>query len=205
MNTLVASMDRFRQKGGNLDWFLSIVHRPEAGDPPIMTHSQKLQFLCYGSPKARALCAQIRDYMLPAQAGEPYRKILFAEDTVPVAWFWELLFTGLFIDTAVLHAQLSHQERIQIVHDFNKPKKPLAALITMFGVSTQGTNFHEACHRVVVITPAVNAPTEMQMWGRAIRVSVLTLVLSILYMGMENLVQVRLTRFYRSDRNMLSK
>ena len=109
-----------------------------------MIFSEKLRFLCYGSPKARALCAQIRDYILPHCPGEPYRKILFAEDTVPVAWFWELFFTGLFINT-VLHAQLSSQERLDLVNSFNDPKSDLVALFTMFGVSTQGTNFHGAC------------------------------------------------------------
>ncbi|KAL9621690.1 MAG: hypothetical protein Q9160_003943 [Pyrenula sp. 1 TL-2023] len=41
----------------------------------------------------------------------------------------------------------------------------------MYGVSTQGTNFHSVCSRVVVLTPAVNAPTEIQQWGRIIRIN----------------------------------
>ena len=87
MNTLVANMNKFRQKGGNLDWFLSIVHHPEAGDPPLKTHRDKVQFLCWGSPKARALCKEVLDYTLPLKAGDPMRKTLFGEETVVVAWF----------------------------------------------------------------------------------------------------------------------
>ena len=168
-----------------MDWFLHLVHRP--GDPDLdsMTHVDKLVYLCWGSPKARALCEQIRDFQLPDEPGQQYRKVLYGEDTVPVAWFWEILFTGLFLTTTVLHAQLSNQERINIVNSFNDRKDPLCCLISMFGVSTQGTNFHQSCCRVVVATPALNAPTEVQFWGRVIRVSETPLCLPALYTGIK--------------------
>lgn len=173
LNNLVAGIDKFRQGGANLDWFLKIVWDEDDGFkyPDEMTHIEKLQYLCWGYPKARALCVQLRDYVLPVEFGQKNNKVLWGEDTVPVAWLWELLFLSLYINTTALHAQLTNPERMKIVNDFNDPDHPLCCLIAMYGVSIQGTNFHKACCRVVIVTPANSAPIEMQFWGRVIRVS----------------------------------
>ena len=87
-----------------------------------------------------------------------------------MAWFWELLLRYLYIETDTLEANLSYKERVDLVQKFNDRDSTLKVLIIMYNVGAQGTNLDEACCRVLISTAAINAASEIQAYGRVIRV-----------------------------------
>jgi hypothetical protein len=76
----------------------------------------------------------------------------------------------VYVDDEVLHAGLSSDEKPTIVTCANNPKDSLLVLIIRYQVSAEGVNLDSACSRVLVATPAINAPLEIKSWGRVLRV-----------------------------------
>lgn len=136
-----------------------------------MRSAEMLLFVVW--PTLRYILSQIRDYVLPTKADGAYEKLLITEDLPSLAWFWEIALKFVYIDAAVLHANLDSNERQVLQNRFNDPKDSLRVKIIMYSVSAQSMNLDKACSRVLVATPAVNAPLELQAVHRVIRVSIL--------------------------------
>ena len=168
-NTLVKDMEGYRARGHSADWFIAMTH--QLGDPSTGSRAEKLQYLAEGSPTLRYLLSQIRDYLLQPHPEGKAIKLLVAEDTPIVAWYWEMVSRFLYVDARVLHSGLTNEERRKLVEDFNTPSASIKVLIMMYNVGSQGTNLDPCCSRVIVATGAINASLEIQAWGRLIRVS----------------------------------
>lgn len=170
LDTLVDDMRGYRANQHNVDWFISETRRPSDLGLPIDTRANRLKYLCWGSPKLRLLLRQVRDVVLGQNT-----KLLITEDTPIVAWFFELVLQFLHVECYVMHADLSNQERQELVERFNDKNSTLKVLILMYNISAQGVNLHKAAYHAFVATGAINAGVEIQAWGRLIRVSHLLL------------------------------
>ena len=167
-NTLVNDINRFRAKGVTAHHIINLVKRE--GDSDVTTGSEKLKFLTYGSPTMKSILYQIHTYVLPHIVTEKPRKLLITEDVALKAFFWDSVCNFAYVETEVLHAGLTDLERVNLVKRFSDPKDSLLILIIMYQVSAQGVNLDRCCCRVLVATPAINTPSEIQAWSRVIRV-----------------------------------
>lgn len=165
--TLVHDISKYRNAKRDLSWMVDLIRHPT--EPKPKTRIDEIAYMVDGSPLARYILGQIRDYVL-ADEDKP-EKLLIAEDTPLVAWFWELLIQWTYVGASVMHSALSNEDRQKLVVAFNDPNSDLLVLIIMYLVGSQGTNLDGACRRCVVATPGINAPMEVQAWGRIIRVS----------------------------------
>lgn len=87
-DTLVRNMQEYRSKGHTADWLIQMTYAD--GDPPVETRAQKLQYLAEGSPTLRYIISQVHEYILqPKDTRRRPDKLLIAEDTLLVAWFWD--------------------------------------------------------------------------------------------------------------------
>jgi hypothetical protein len=168
-NTLVDDITLFRTKGLSAHHIVDLVRRQ--GDPPVRTGMEKLRFLLYGAPTLRYILHQIHHYVLPHTVTGKKNKILITEDVPLNAFFLECVCNLIYVEAGVLHAGLTDSERVNLVNRFNDPSDTLVVLIIMYQVSAQGVNLDKCCSRVIVATPAINAPSEIQAWSRVIRVS----------------------------------
>lgn len=169
MNTLVKDMEGYRTKGHNVDWLVEMTRREGDWDPS--TRLEKVQ--SEGSPTLRFILSQVKDMVLIGKAdpgGHP-NKLIITEDTSLTAWFWEIVLNYLYIETEALHSGMTNSEHIDLVKRFNDPRSSLKILVLMYNVGAQDVNLDESCKRVLVATSALNASLEIQVWGRAIRVS----------------------------------
>lgn len=94
------------------------------------THCFRLHRL-HGSPTLKYILLQIRDYLLSAGSTRSKHKIIIAEDTPVIAWFYERVLNHMNINTKVLAAYLNPEERKQVVKDFNDPVAALEVLIVI--------------------------------------------------------------------------
>lgn len=168
-SSLVESMDAFRQRKVGLDWFIRLVWREEDGPYP-QTRRDKLAFLSDGSPLCRWLFSEYRDWVIGAK-----RKLLLTEDTPFIAWYWEVMSTAIGIQVKVMYSSTSTTERHEMMELFNRKGSSLQVLILLYSVGgAQGTNFDGDCWRAAVMNVGLNSASEIQTWGRLIRVSLLT-------------------------------
>src|SRR5437762_1012200 len=125
------SKQKFRNMNLTAHHFIDIVKSP--GDSPTNTGLEKLRFLAYGSPALRYILSQIRDYSLPTKANGTYGKLLITEDIPNLAWFWELVLRSLYIDSAVLHANLDSNEREVLQDRFDETAQHHVATVLTKG------------------------------------------------------------------------
>ena len=83
------------------------------GDPPTNTRTEKIGYLCEGSPKLRYQLLRIQETILrPNYASDiELRKILGVEDCPDAGCFWELVLQALYINARVVHAGLPLKDR----------------------------------------------------------------------------------------------
>ena len=170
LSTNVDGMTRYNSPEYEAEWLIKRVIRP--GDVQPVTRQDQLRFLTTGSPVLRFVLSQLRDYVLPYldTSGDP-KKLMVTLDTPLVAWYYERVLNLLHINTKVLGAFLTADERTKVVAEFNDPKGKLVVIIVMYSVSSQGANMDGCCNRVCVCEPAINHASEVQAWTRAVRVS----------------------------------
>lgn len=152
------------------------MHR--AGDLPINTRAEKLEFLLWGSPTLRYLFALIREHILPEplKPGENRedqkkpRKLLVTEVTPLTARFIESVLKFAYIKIATVHSKLDQESRDALAKQFVNKDSKLQVLIIKYQGSAQGLYLHPACHIAFVATAAPNAALEDQAWARIRRV-----------------------------------
>ena len=76
-----------------------------------------------------------------------------------------------FVATKCFHSGLSAAGRLDLQKEFNDPESPLHVMPLAYDVGGYGISLQVACDEVVVATPAKNHGSEIQAYGRPIRVS----------------------------------
>jgi hypothetical protein len=137
--------------------------------PKPVTAMGYVEFLTHGSPMLRALYFQIYN-------GEKYigpkaeKKLLITEDIPLLARFYELALNLVFVRTRTYHSGLDAAGRSQLQKEFNDKTSTLRAMPLAYDVGGYGISLQKACDEVVVATPAKNHGSEIQAYGRPIRV-----------------------------------
>lgn len=129
-----------------------------------------MEFLTQGSPMLRALYFHIYNggkYM----GTEAKKKLLITEDIPLLARFYDLALNLAFVATKCFHSGLSAAGRLDLQKEFNDPESPLHVMPLAYDVGGYGISLQVACDEVVVATPAKNHGSEIQAYGRPIRVS----------------------------------
>ena len=139
------------------------------GDGAIQSRVEQLQFLTYGSPTLRYALHLISKTTF--QKIKRNKKVLLGEALPVCAWFTEMVLKHAYIGVAVMHAELTQNERSKLADEFNDPNSSLVVLILLADVSIVGLNLHESCSTVFVMTILRNLASEVQLWGRGLRVS----------------------------------
>jgi len=128
-----------------------------------------LEHMVDGSPSLRALFRYVQKHHL---GPKPDGKLLICEDVPMSALFWDWALNMILFPTTIFHAGLDSAARAQLMKEFNGEKATdLRAMGLLFGVSAEGLNFQQDCHRVIITTPALNQGTELQGSCCPIRVS----------------------------------
>ena len=73
---------------------------------------------------------------------------------------------------AYINVKDMQAERPDLATDSNDPKNPLQVLILLADVSIVGLDLHWACSTVFLMSTLRNMASEVQLWGRLIRVNV---------------------------------
>jgi hypothetical protein len=66
----------------------------------------------------------------------------------------------IYVETTVLHADLSDQERVNLMKRFNDQNDELIILIIMHAVSAQKVNLNKCCNKVLIVINVVNVSQE---------------------------------------------
>ena len=164
--TLVDALDRWRTQDFNAFSLVRFICRATGAQVPRKA-SEYLAFLCRGSPMLRAMLKHIADGFLTESNG----KLIIAEEIPLLAWYYGLVLNMGLWHTEVFHAGLSGADRDELVEAFNTKGKGPRGLSMHFDVGSLGLNMEKDCHEVLVCTSAKNQGTEIQMYGRVIRVS----------------------------------
>lgn len=172
-NTHVATLNAWRERGLEAD-FIQDVTRGE-GEPKATTASKLLEYLCHGSPATRLALQEI----LSANVIEPldkakykaHQKIIIAEAIPANVWYLSVVLRSLLIDARVMHAGLSNKAKSDMASEFNDANSSFKIIIMMYDVGATGLNLHIACNRVLCLTIARSRAQELQVGGRAHRVS----------------------------------
>ena len=105
---LVTDMSVLRDQGFNpYDLVLLVL---QWVDTPSLTGVEHLRFLTQGSPKLRFILQELHQYILPREASGQGNKLLIMEDIPLSAHYMELVLNLTYVETALLHSDLSDEE-----------------------------------------------------------------------------------------------
>lgn len=173
-NTHVTTLRIWREKGLGAEkihlWTRGM------GEPAARTARDLIAFFVDGSPPLRLIFQELLTVRAvekpdPSRYGH-HQKLIIGEASPAVAFFLEAILKECLIDARVFHADLSHQAKGEIVDLFNNAKSTLKVLIMLYDVGAVGLNLHKACNRVVISSIPRSRSMEIQLAGRASRVSI---------------------------------
>ncbi|KAI1487511.1 P-loop containing nucleoside triphosphate hydrolase protein [Biscogniauxia mediterranea] len=123
------------------------------------------------SPVLRYILVYLKDNILNRGTHERIKKLLIVEAIPILAFYYELVLNLLGLNCRVLHADLSHEERQELIDNFNKDDlQSCQILIQMYTVGFTGTNLHKCCSQVLVASQATSFAVQQQAIHRVIRV-----------------------------------
>jgi hypothetical protein len=122
--TLAKDISRWRNSGFEGDWLINAVWQP--GDPPIRTRSERLKFLCWGSPAARFILNYLKKNTLKKK-----KKLLDCEAMGVSTRFFEIVLRYAYVNAWVMHADLPQRERTILAKEFNDSFSSLTVLIQL--------------------------------------------------------------------------
>ena len=171
---LMNNMQLFRQKGLIVLKIFPLVQRKK--DRDIQTSFQLLEFFIFDASKIRYVFQKICQYVLPitkhSKNGKSKTRKLFITKDIPMNSFYlKCVCNMVYIETRILHAGLSDQEKMQLVQQFNDPNYSLWVLIIQYQISAQRINLNVCCFRIIVLTPAVNSSSKTQTFVCVIQIS----------------------------------
>ncbi|KAI0913922.1 P-loop containing nucleoside triphosphate hydrolase protein, partial [Ustulina deusta] len=135
------------------------------------THVGWMGIALRNSPILRYILRYIDENILTRKANERIKKLLIVEHNPMVAFYYELVLQFLGFECRCMHAQLSPDERQQLIDSFNSRKnRSCQILIQLYTVGFAGTNLHMSCSRVLVASQSHSLPVQWQAIHRVIRV-----------------------------------
>jgi len=85
-----------------------------------------------------------------------------------MTWFWKIYCNVIYVETAVLHAELLHQKWTALMNRFNENIDSFKVLIIMYAVFNLEINLNRACCQVIIVITVINASLEVQTWIRVV-------------------------------------
>ncbi|KAI5927455.1 P-loop containing nucleoside triphosphate hydrolase protein [Camillea tinctor] len=123
------------------------------------------------SPILRYIFQFLQHNILNRESGERIKKVMIVEAIPILAFYYELALNLLGLNCRVLHADLSNEERQELIDDFNRDDlQSCQILIQMYTVGFTGTNLHKCCSQVLVASQATSYAVQQQTIHRVIRV-----------------------------------
>ncbi|KAI1177659.1 P-loop containing nucleoside triphosphate hydrolase protein [Nemania sp. FL0916] len=168
-STLAVEVAQMRENGVNLRRLAQFLLLPTQAKPD--THVGWMKLAIRKSPILRYILQYIKKNILTRQRNEPIRKLLIIESNPMVAFYYELVLQFLGFECRCMHAQLSVEERQELVDSFNSSKRDSCQIfIQLYTVGFAGTNLHKSCSRVLVASQAHSLQVQSQAIHRVIRV-----------------------------------
>ncbi|KAI3326118.1 P-loop containing nucleoside triphosphate hydrolase protein [Xylariaceae sp. AK1471] len=168
-STLAPDVAEMRDKGVNL-LRLSQFLVPLGGTKPE-THVDFMKVATRNSPILQYILHYINDNILTREENGPIKKLLIVEHSLVVAFYYELVLQFLGFECRCMHAQLSIEERQELVDSFNSSdNNSCQILIQLYTVGFAGTNLHKSCSRVLVASQSHSLQVQWQAIYRVIRV-----------------------------------
>lgn len=124
-----------------------------------------------GSPILRFILYDLKENILNRKRREKIKKLLITEATPILAYYYELVLQFIGINCRVFHADLSQDQRKELVASFNDDAPDsVQVLIQMYTVEFAGSNLHKNCSRVIIASQAHSLAVQWQAIHRVIRV-----------------------------------
>ncbi|KAI2623782.1 P-loop containing nucleoside triphosphate hydrolase protein [Xylaria nigripes] len=168
-STLAESVAEMRDNGITLLDLITFLFLKHEAQP--MTHAACLEVATRNSPVLRYILHYINENILVRKENEPIKKLLIIEQNLMVAFYYELVLQFLGIECRCMHANLSIDERQELVDSFNSSKnESCQILIQLYAVGFAGTNLHKSCSRVLVASQSHSMQVQWQAVHRVIRI-----------------------------------
>lgn len=119
-NTYIKAISTWREKRITALDVIKTTWTPH--DEPVKTATDQLKYLTHGSPTMRYAFHLVRGTVSRAKDYKGHKKVLFCEALPLNAWFLALVLRHAYIGVAVMHADLSQDERSKLAELFNDPK-----------------------------------------------------------------------------------
>ncbi|KAI1419391.1 P-loop containing nucleoside triphosphate hydrolase protein [Xylaria sp. FL1777] len=168
-STLSVEVAKMREKQVDLLKLAEFLVIPT--EPKPETHIGWMALVTRNSPILRYILRYITEKILIREANGKIRKLLIVEHNPMVAFYYELVLQFLGFECRCMHAQLSLNERQELVDSFNSSdNESCQILIQLYTVGFAGTNLHKSCSQVLVSSQAHSLQVQWQAIYRVIRV-----------------------------------
>ena len=112
------------------------------------------------TPKCPALLVIIKEIVIR----QAERMIILTSYPTP-EFHVESLLNTLGIEYVTLRAGMLAEERTAVAADFSDPKSTTKILVSTYATCSVGLNLHHCCAKIVMLEPATNVNTIMQVVG----------------------------------------
>jgi SNF2 family DNA or RNA helicase len=144
------------------------------GEKKPETHIEFMKVATRNSPILQYILHYVNENILIRKENSTIQKLLIIEHSLPVAFYYELVLQFLGFECRCMHAQLSTEDRQELVDSFNShDNNSCQILIQLYSVGFAGTNLHKSCSRVLVASQSYSIQVQWQAIYRVIRVSIL--------------------------------
>ncbi|KAK5634613.1 hypothetical protein RRF57_010326 [Xylaria bambusicola] len=168
-STLAPEIAKMRENEVDLCRLAQLLLLPTDAKPD--THVGWMKIATRNSPILRYILHYINENILTREDGGKIKKLLIIEHSLALAFYYELVLQFLGFECRCMHAQLSLDERQQLVDSFNSSdNNSCQILIQLYTVGFAGTNLHKSCSRVLVASQAHSIQVQWQAMHRVIRV-----------------------------------
>ena len=168
-NTLIENFFSFRAKKFFVHHFANFERR--AKNKIATTKREKLKFLLFEFFILKYIFNQIHIYVLLITTKQKRNKFFITKNISLNAFFWKFVCNMIYVETTMLHANLSNAKKINLISKFNDSTNFLTIFIIIYQISVQKINLNKCCSKMIVATSAVNASFEIQTWFKIIRVN----------------------------------
>jgi hypothetical protein len=115
--SLIENMIVLRNKDFNVHHFIDMIK--QINDFVTNIDLKKIKFISFESSNLRYIFHQINIYVLFSTIFYKRRKLLLCENVSLFAQFWKMFINLIYVETIVLHADLSDQKRVNLMKRFN--------------------------------------------------------------------------------------
>ncbi|KAI1284077.1 P-loop containing nucleoside triphosphate hydrolase protein [Xylaria sp. FL0933] len=168
-STLSTKVSEMREKGVNFLRLAQFLVLPTETKPE--THIGWMKIATRNSPILRYILQYINENILVRKENGQIKKLLIIEHNPMLAFYYEMVLQFLGFECRCMHAQLSQEERQELIDSFNNDdNESCQILIQMYTVGFAGTNLHKSCSQVLVAAQSHSLQVQWQAIHRVIRV-----------------------------------